>query len=185
VALSEAQQRRLVEAAAALIWCPTSNLHLFDRTPDIRFLFARRRLALGSDSRVSGQRDLLAELRVAREVSSLDDAALESLVTDRAAEVLRLPDRGVLRPHALADLVVLPAGLPLSQASRTDIRLVLVGGVPRYADPDLAEAFGREADLVEVRVDGHRKFLARPLVDALVAAQIHEPGLDALLDKAA
>ena len=185
VALSEAQQRRLVEAAAALIWCPTSNLHLFDCTLDIRFLFDHRRLALGSDSRVSGQRDLLSELRVAREVSSLDDAALESLVTDRAAEVLRLPDRGALSPGALADLVVLPAGLPLSRASRTDIRLVLVGGVPRYADPDLAEAFGCEADLVEVRVDGHRKFLARSLVDALGTARIHEPGLDAPLEKVA
>ena len=185
VALSERQQRRLVATGAALVWCPTSNLHLFDRTPDIRALFDARRLALGSDSRISGQRDLLAELRVARAVSALDDAELESLVTDRAAEVFRIADRGVLAPGALADVVVLPAGLPLSRASRADVRLVLVGGVPRYADPDLARALGGEADLVEVRVDGRRKYLSRSLVDALRAARIHEPGLDTLLEKAA
>ena len=185
VALDERRQRRLIATGAALVWCPTSNLHLFDRTPDIRALFDARRLALGSDSRISGQRDLLAELRVARNVSALDEAEIESLVTDRAAEVLRLPDRGILAPGAFADLVVLPAGLPLSQAVRADIRLVLVGGVPRYADPDLARAFGSDADLVEVRVDGRRKFLARPLVDALRGARIHEPGLATLLETTA
>ncbi len=183
VALDEAQQRRLVEAGAALVWCPTSNLHLFGRTPDFRALFDARRLALGSDSRISGQRDLLAELRVAREVSDLDDAELESLVTDRAAQVLRLSDRGVLAAGASADLVVLPAGLPLSRASRADLRLVMVGGVPRCADPDLAQAF--DADLVEVRVDGRRKYLARALVDALRESTIHEPGLDTLLETTA
>ncbi len=185
VALGPAQHRRMIAIGAALVWCPTSNLHLFDRTPDIRVLFDARRLALGSDSRISGQRDLLAELRVASEVSTLDDGELESLVTDRAAEVLRVPDRGLLARGALADLVVLPAGLPLSRAVRADLRLVLVGGVPRYADPDLAQALGEHADLVEVRVDGRRKFLARSVVDALREARVHEAGLDTLSEKTA
>jgi len=185
VALSDRQQQRLVEAGAALVWCPTSNLHLFDRTSDIGYLFEHRRVALGSDSRVSGRRDLLAELDAAREVSRLDEAALESLVTDRASDVLSLPDRGVIRPGALADLVVLPEGLPLSRATRADIRLVLIDGVPRYADPDLARAFGGAADLVEVRVDGRGKYLARSLVAAIDAAQLREPGLETLLEKTA
>ena len=180
VALRSRQQERLVKAGAALVWCPGSNLHLFERTPDIRFLFQHRRVALGSDSRVSGGRDLLAELDAARQAAQLDEAALESLVTDRAAEVLSLGDRGAIRPGALADLVVLPEGLALSRATRADIRLVLIDGVPRYADPDLARSFGGAADLAEVRVDGRRKYLSRSLVAALSAAQIHEPGLDVL-----
>ena len=73
---------------------------------------------------------------------------------------------------------MLPAALPLSRAHRADLRLVLVGGVPRYADPDYAAAFGRDADLVAVRVDGRPKFLARSLVAALGAASIREPGLE-------
>jgi len=182
VALDERQQRRLAASGAALAWCPASNLHLFDRTPDVRMLFDQRCLALGSDSRISGGRDLLADLRIAADVAALDDDELASLVTDRAAQVLRLPDRGVVAPGALADLVVLPAGLPLSRAARADIRLVLVGGEPRYADPDLARGLGEQADLVEVRVDGRRKFLARHLVDALGAACIQEPGLETLTE---
>ncbi len=62
---------------------------------------------------------------------------------------------------------------------------MLVGGVPRYADPDLAQAFAGEADLVEVRVDGRRKYVARSLVDALRGARIHEPGLATLLETTA
>ncbi|HEX2010380.1 MAG TPA: amidohydrolase family protein, partial [Roseateles sp.] len=179
LALGAAQRRRLVQAGAGLVWCPGSNLHLFGRTLDIHDLFAHRRLALGSDSRISGERDLLAELHLARELSGLDEPGLEALVTERAAELLRLPDRGVLEPGALADLLVLPQGLPLSRASRADIRLVMVGGRPRYADPDLARAFGDTADLLPVQVDGRPKCLARPLVAALCASPLDEPGLRA------
>lgn len=177
VALSTAQQRRLARAGAGLVWCPASNLHLFGRTPDVSWLFEQGRLALGSDSRISGGRDLLAELRVARQHARLDDAALELLVTERAAQLLRLPDRGRLQRGALADLIVLPAGLPLSQASRTDIQLVLIGGQARLAAPHYAEALGPAADLLPVELDGQPRYLARALVQALRTASLQEPGL--------
>jgi cytosine/adenosine deaminase-related metal-dependent hydrolase len=81
VALSREQQQRLVDADAGLVWCPSSNLHLFARTLDLHTLFAHQRVALGSDSRITGERDLLGELRVAREVAELDEHSLEALVT--------------------------------------------------------------------------------------------------------
>lgn len=176
VALDEAQQRRLLRSGAGLIWCPSSNLHLFGRSLDVRHLFEQRRVALGSDSRISGAPDLLAELRVARALAALDDAELESLVTERAAALLRLPDRGALAAGTLGDLLVLPRGLPLAEARRADIRLVLVGGEPRYADPDYAQAF-EHAGLVPVQVDGRPKYLAPALAAALRACAIGEPGL--------
>ena len=182
VAFDTAQRDRLLQAGAGLVWCPGSNLHLFGRTADVRTLAAQGRVALGSDSRISGSADLLAELHVAREASDLDEAALEALVTINAARLLRLPDCGRLTRGARADLLVLPKDLPLSQARRADVRLVMVGGVPRYADPDLAEAFGASADLVPVRVDGRPKWLARSLVRALDEACIGEPGLETLTE---
>ena len=178
LALDQVKQQRLVQAGAGLIWCPSSNLHLFGRTPDVHFLFEQRRVALGSDSRISGGLDLLAELSVARGASRLDEASLDSLVTDRAAQLLRLPDRGRLEPGALGDIVVLPQGLPLSQACRADIRLVLIGGVPLYADPDFVQALGCEADCVRVKVDGRSKYLALSVAAPLAAAQVREPGLE-------
>ncbi len=90
------------------IWCPSSNLRLFGSTAEVGELARRGRVALGTDSRLSGSRDLLCELKAAREASELDAATLESMVTRDAAVLLRLPDRGVLRVGARADLLVLP-----------------------------------------------------------------------------
>ncbi|MEA3151634.1 MAG: hypothetical protein QOD56_2573 [Gammaproteobacteria bacterium] len=159
VALDSGQRTRLLWRGAGLVWCPSSNLRLFGRTADVADLIERRRIALGTDSRLSGARDLLEELRVAAELSGLDERVLEPLVTSGAARLLRLSDRGILRAGALADLVVLPALARLGSAIRTDVRLVLVGGVACYGDGDMARAAAPSADWAEVRVDGRSKAL--------------------------
>ena len=174
LALSAAQQRRLVKAQASVIWCPGSNLHLFGRTLDPEWLFAQGRLALGSDSRISGGRDLLHELALVRDLTGWTDERLETWVTQDAAQLLGLGDRGRLDAGLRADLIVLPPDLPLASATRADLRLVIVGGRPLYADADLGKALG----LVPVRVDGQAKALARHLVDALLATPLQEPGLE-------
>ena len=177
VGLTGAQRQRLAARGAALIWCPASNLHLFGRTAETGALLAIGRVALGSDSRASGSRDLLAELALARECQPLSDAQAQALVTSRAAAWLGLPDRGRLTAGARADLVALPAGLPLARATRADLRLVMLGGEPLLADPDVAEALGPLADLVPVRVDGRPKRLARRVVRRLWSLGVEEAGL--------
>jgi cytosine/adenosine deaminase-related metal-dependent hydrolase len=177
VGLGAAQLQRFVRSGAGLVWCPGSNLHLFGHTLPADALALLPRLALASDSRISGERDLLAELALARTLTGWDEARLEALVTDRAAELLGLADRGTLAPGALADAVVLPAGLPLSRACRADVRLVLIGGVPRLADVELAAAFGKDAGLAPVEVDGRLRFLAQAHVAALRESAAQEPGV--------
>lgn len=171
--LSTAQQRRAVDAGAGVVWCPGSNLHLFGRTLDPEWLRAQGRLALGSDSRISGGRDLLAELALVRELTGWSEEGLEAWVTEDAARLLGLHDRGRLEPGLRADLIALPPGLPLSRATRTDLRLVVVGGRPLYADPDLGELLG----LLPVRVDGRAKAIAPHLLVA-------EPGLELMTEEA-
>ena len=178
LALREAQQRRLVQAGAGLVWCPGSNFHLFGRTLDPDALSRLPRLALASDSRISGERDLLAELALARRLTGWDEPRLQALVSTQAANLLGLQDRGALEPGQLADVLLLPPGLPLSQARRSDVRGVLVGGELRYADPDLARAFGDAADLVPVRVDDKPKALLASLAATLRGISLQEPGLN-------
>jgi cytosine/adenosine deaminase-related metal-dependent hydrolase len=177
VSLDPARRLRLERASAGLIWCPSSNLRLFGCTAEVDGLAQRGQVALGTDSRLSGSRDLLEELGVAREAAHLDEVTLESMVTTHSAALLRLADRGALQVGALADLVVLPAGRLLSQISRGDIRLVVLGGLPRYAD----EAYARIMPPTfwsQVRVDGRPKVLEASLAAALCAAQSAEPGLE-------
>ena len=178
VALDGAQRARLDAAAAGLIWCPASNLRLFGRTAEVVDLVECGRVALGSDSRLTGARDLLDELRVARELSGFDEPTLEALVTSDSARLLRLSDRGVLRVGARADILILPARMPLSRADRKDIRLVMLDGSMRYGDPDYAELVMPEAQRVEVSVDGRAKVVESRLGALLSGPNALEPGIE-------
>lgn len=178
IALDRARRARLEAAGAGLIWCPSSNLRLFGGTAEVSELVSRGRVALGTDSRLSGSRDLLTELGVASEAGALPADTLESLVTRAAAALLRLPDRGVLDSGARADLLVLPAGMALSSATRADVRLVMLGGRALYADADYARVVAPTAQWSAVRVDGRPKMLASELVAALSVATVGEPGLE-------
>jgi cytosine/adenosine deaminase-related metal-dependent hydrolase len=177
VALNDAQRARLAAAGAGLIWCPSSNLHLFGETADVAALIAQGRVALGSDSRLSGEADLFGELRIARAVCALDESTLEALVTIGSARLLRLQDRGVLRAGAIADLLVLPPRLPLSAATRADVRLVMMGGVMRYGDEDYARVVAPAQQCVGIGVDDRPKVLNRRLAALLLHAGVKEDGV--------
>jgi len=178
IALDAGRRMRLDRASAGLVWCPSSNLRLFGRTAEVDWLAQRGRVVLGTDSRLSGARDLLAELRVARERSGLSDAVLESMVTSRSAELLRLADRGSLKVGCLADLIVVPADRPLSEVSRADLELVVLGGTARYANEAHARMLAPATFWAQVRIDGFPRMLQGTLSCALAAAGCREPGLD-------
>ncbi len=178
IALDHAQRVRLDLAAAGLIWCPSSNLHLFGRTADVAQLVGLGRVALGTDSRLSGAGDLLDELRLANELGVIDEFSLESLVTTDGARLLRLYDRGTLRVGARADILLLPARTRLAEARRTDVRLVLIDGIARYGDRDYALPVAPDVQWTDIRVDGKAKILDSRIADLVAHARTREIGLE-------
>jgi cytosine/adenosine deaminase-related metal-dependent hydrolase len=178
IALDLARRTRLDEAAAGLIWCPSSNQRLFGTTAIVGELIARGRVALGTDSRMSGSRDLLDELRVAGQIGNLNESALESLVTTASARLLRLADRGVLEAGTRADLLVLPADARLSTMTRADVRLVLHDGQVKYGDLDYARSVSPASPWAVVRVDGRPKVLDPEIAAQLSRARPSELGLE-------
>lgn len=186
VGLSPADRRLLVRRGAGLIWCPGSNHFLFGQTACVPELAEAGRLALGSDSRLSGEFDLLAELRLAGQTGQLPAAALFRLVTAGAARLLRLRrgGRGTITPGGPADLVLLPGPLTadpfdrLLTVARADLLLVLVAGKPAVAAPPFRPVF--EATGVRaaaVLVDQVEKLMPQKLVARLKKAAVGEPGL--------
>ena len=178
IALDRSRRARLERAAGGLLWCPSSNLRLFGQTAQVGELAERGRVALGTDSRLSGSGDLLDELRVARQLGAVDEATLESLVTRDSARLLRLSDRGELRAGARADILILPAQTRLTAARRADVRLVLRDGIVRYGDADCARRVAPCAILAQVRVDGRPKVLDSHVAEALSQARAIEVGLE-------
>jgi cytosine/adenosine deaminase-related metal-dependent hydrolase len=137
-------------------------------------------VALGNDSRLTGARDLLDEIRVASEVGGFDERTLETLVTGAAARLLRLTDRGALAPGARADLLILPCGLQLSQVARRDVRCVMSAGRMRCGDRHYAELLLPESEYVAVRIDDRAKIVDHQLGKVLSAASAFEPGVEVL-----
>ncbi|MEO7912800.1 MAG: amidohydrolase family protein [Roseiflexaceae bacterium] len=180
--LTTADIERVIARDAAVIWCPSSNLSMLGRTLDPRQLFDAGRLALGSDSRLSGARDLLAELRIAAAHSDLTPRELLRLVTTAARDILRLPNVGGLDAGQYADLLIIrdDGGDPHQQLvdiNRHAIRAVVRNGVPLVSEPDFANWLDLAGiDAVCILLDGQTKLLARALTQADVIAL--EPGLD-------
>ncbi len=178
VGMGENDVARVLTRGASVVWCPRSNVELFGRTLDPRPLFAAGRLALGTDSRLTGSRDLLDELREAAANSDLSAADLFHLVTTGAGTVLRMTNHeeglDLGEPKAPGDCLILrDQGDPyraLAGAARADVRAVVRGGAPVVGDPDLADWFGAcGVDATPVMLDGRPKLLARTLARARIS----------------
>jgi hypothetical protein len=182
VGLTARDVDRIIECGAAVVWCPSSNIGMLGHTLDPRRLYAAGRLALGSDSRLTGARDLLDELRVAAMHSDLAPSELLRLVTADASRVLRLPDVGGLAPGQHADCLIVRQKLDdpyytIVDMTRSDVRVVVRNGAPQIADPDFAGWFAHcGIETLPVRLDGRPKLLARQLARPEIIAL--EPGLD-------
>jgi len=148
VGMDEAGVAAFRRSGAALVWCPSSNLFLFGRTAPAALLRDGLDVLLGSDSRLTGEGDLLDEIQCARSLGALDDARLEAAVGAVAARRLGLIEPS-LEYGAPADLVLLTR--PLLEARAEHVALVLVDGIPRVARPDVAAIFGPHARLGEER----------------------------------
>ncbi|MCG3191660.1 MAG: hypothetical protein DIJKHBIC_00888 [Thermoanaerobaculia bacterium] len=153
--LTAEQAEDAVKAGASLVWCPASNRTLFGTTVFHRQFFEAGRMALGCDSRLSGSRDLLGELRVARDESGLSARELFETVTAAAARISRFPetdDRIVLRTRGRDPFET------LLDISRKDLALVVRRGRPVLADAGLEQLLRRASiPVLRFRVDGAEK----------------------------
>jgi cytosine/adenosine deaminase-related metal-dependent hydrolase len=178
--LSDADIATVIASGAGLVWCPASNLKVLGQTltpKRLRALFAVGRLTLGTDSRLSGSRDLLDELRVASAHSDFSARELLHLSTVYACRVLRVAperdDRIIIRRRSQDPF------RDLLQLQRHQLRAVVRNGEPLIADPDFEEWFARrQIPCTQVSLDGHLKLCASAMLSPFGTPQADlEPGL--------
>src|SRR5262249_24537434 len=127
---------------------------------------AATRICVATDSRLTGSRDLLHELRVARDGCGVGSDDLLPMVTTTAAAILRA-DAGVRRVGAQADFIVVPAAgesasTALLAADRASLRCVVIGGQPIAGHPATGAMFeARRVPCAAWRVDGQPKIVSR------------------------
>ncbi|MCY2990280.1 MAG: amidohydrolase family protein [Planctomycetota bacterium] len=148
LALSNAQIELLSRLRCSVVWCPSSNLHLFGRTAPVDQLLGRVPVALGTDSTLSGAPTMLDELGIAQATGLATAEQLLDMVTTGAAAIFGITDgRGTLAPGAPADLWLIPdrghsAAESLLDARPFDVALVTVDGEPRLSCSGIADVLG-------------------------------------------
>jgi cytosine/adenosine deaminase-related metal-dependent hydrolase len=163
-------------------------MFLFGRTLPVRQLLdasssAWAHLSLGSDSRVTGARDLLDEIRAAAGAAQVSAHELLRMVTTTPARMLNLPHGGRIEVGEPADLLVVPplgedAATALLATTRRDVMLVTIGGDPIVGAPPLRGAFAaRRTPVARALVDGTERLVSARLARAIARCPIEEPGV--------
>ncbi len=186
VGLTANQRQALIERGGGLIWCPGSNNFLFGQTACVQELAQSGKLALASDSRLSGEFDLLTELRVAGNTGQLTPQCLFQSVTGNAARLLRLQEKGLgqIAVGGVADFLMLAPPQTTDYFSnlldlrRGQIELVMLGGKPLVGSPELQSLFSAtQTKFTPVWVDEIRKLMSAALAARLKKFSVQEPGL--------
>lgn len=179
VGLNESDTQLAIERGASLVWCPSTNLYLLGKTASVQQWAQAGRVALGSDSRLTADGDLLDELKAAYTTGQVDSATLVAMVTEYPRQILKLEEGGSLKKGQSADLIVLPyhdnPDKALMSAKRADLSLVMRRGQVMIGDPNLVRQFPGEFE--RVILDGREKLMAKKLVDRVRRCTLHEPGL--------
>jgi cytosine/adenosine deaminase-related metal-dependent hydrolase len=163
----DADELALARACAGVVWCPTSNHFLFGRSLDRSALKSALPIALGSDSAITGDGDLLDELRFAQQ--TVDAFRLYRMVTCEAARMFKLPSGfGRICNGGPADLLVIrdTGTLPAVALLESYPELVLVKGQIRLVSAGLAERCPPEVmdSLEAIEVEGRGiYFVAAPV----------------------
>lgn len=194
VALSAADFAAMEHHHSSMVWSPLSNLLLYGATAQVKAAKqAGVRIGIGSDWSPSGSKNLLGELKVARLVSEslgglFSDREIVAMATREAAVILGWNQvLGTLESGKRADLLVVDGetGDPYAQllrAHETDIRLVVINGVPRYGFGPLLKSLGVTGESIKVGGRSRMVYLDQPSADQAVGRITLAAAKDTLVD---
>lgn len=164
---------------ASLITCPSSNRFLFGRLPDISILGAIDAVALGNDSPLTAEGDLLDEIRFAISSCNIPSQMAYRMVTEAPAKILRLLNgEGSIRVFGLGDLIAVrdtgadPADR-LSTLSMDDVEFVVLNGAVQLASQDIVERlpYSAQQGLEPLSLGDTVRWLRAPVQDLLRKAE--------------
>ena len=174
VGYSDLDIAKTKKAGAHVVWCPNSNIFMYNLTCKIRkILAAGINVSLGTDSTATGSLNLLEELRFARRTyrklygEEISARLLTDMVTVNPAKAFRMSaDIGSLEEGKLADAVVIARkdDDPYESLVKTDIEdieLLILEGNPIFGRKEHEELFAlRGQPYATVKLRG-REMLVR------------------------
>ena len=162
VATSDQNIETLRASQASVVWCPSSNYYMFNKTAPINQLKKVVRTALGSDSTLTGLPTLLDEIQFAAQTGFADANEIYDQVTLNPSLIFNLPQPSI-EVNKPADLFVAPITdknytQNLIQTQTPTIDLVLLQGDPRLCNESIAADLGLKKNFA--RVNNERKWMS-------------------------
>jgi len=163
------------ERGASLIVCPSSNYFLFGKIPDMSLLDGIDNVALGSDSPLTAEGDLLDEIQFAMRFCGIPPETAYRMVTAAPATILRLKDaEGSIRVTGTGDIIAVrdtdhDAADRLQTLSMIDVEFVMIGGRVQLASEAILERLPPPAKqgLEPLWIDGTIRWLRAPVKELL------------------
>lgn len=170
--LTTAQLMEVVDTDAHVVWSPSSNMVLYGETAPIEEMLSLGvSVGLGPDWTVSGEDEMLSEMRFAydygqaEDIDALTPERIWRMATEGSADAVGLVDHiGRLEVGARGDVTVFgrrgadPYRAVLDSRAQ-DVRLVLIDGAAYYGDLalEVATSVNGECDMLDAC--GSMKFL--------------------------
>lgn len=172
IAFSDEDIELLARKKAHVVWCPVSNLYMFEDTAPIKKLLdAGVNVTLGTDSPMSGSVHIFEEMQVAKNYyartygEELPDQLVMDMLTTNAAKAMFLEDVGALETGKAADFIVVHGDSSDPYAALTgmnypQIMLVVIDGKPRYGDELFIPLFeAMDIPFQKIKVAGEKKVI--------------------------
>jgi len=176
IGFSKSDIERIAKKKANFIWCPGSNMFMFNRTAKIKEIIeAGVNVSIGTDSPATGELNLLEEVRFGKKVykelygEDLDDKLIVLMITINPARAFRILDElGTIEEGKLADILVVRANnnknnpySSIVEAKLEDIALVIMEGRPLYGDEVFEELFEESGNNhTKITIEGRTKLVA-------------------------
>lgn len=163
------------ERRASLIVCPSSNNFLFGKLPDMALLGSLDNVALGNDSPLTAEGDLLDEIRFAIRCCGIAPHSAYRMVTEASAAILRLENaEGSIKVSGVGDLIAVrdtdqPTEDRLQTLSMVDVEFVMIGGQVQLATEAILERLPTSVieELEPLWIDDTIRWLRAPVKDLL------------------
>jgi len=169
----------LRKLGTSLVVCPSSNQFLFGAFPDLRRFSGISHVALGSDSPLTADGDLLDEVRFAMNNCGISPQWAYRMATEEPAAILRLREgEGSIRVNGRADLIAIrhtgrDAAERLCMLSAADVEFVMIGGRVQLASETIVKRLPstlREG-LEPLWFDGTVRWLRAPIQHLVTRAE--------------
>jgi cytosine/adenosine deaminase-related metal-dependent hydrolase len=181
VGASAADVATLKRRQSSVVWCPSSNLFTLAQTLRRGHLESGVPIALGTDSALTADGDLIDEMSAARRHASLSAEQLYRMVTTTAARVLRLRcNEGRIAAAGVADLVAVrdTGQSPADAVAQLRPEMVIVGGRIRLLSAAFAQArrTSLERGLHPIELEGRGRWFVKINVPKLLAQTVNAIG---------